>query len=85
MAEKPEQPSIEELRARYRTDDDDELILRALVPEADLQRMREAGPVHRDYPVLSSREMEQVAAIVRAVDRPFVRMTTEAFELELER
>ena len=85
MAEKPEQPSIEELRARYGTDDDDELILRALVPEADLQRMREAGPVHRDYPVLSSREMEQVAAIVRAVDRPFVRVATEAFELELER
>jgi hypothetical protein len=60
-------------------------ILRALVPEADLQRVREAGPVRRDYPVLSSRQMEQVAAIARAVDRAFVRMVTEAFELELER
>jgi len=39
----PEQPSIEELRRRYGTDDDDELLLRALVPDTDLKRMREAG------------------------------------------
>ena len=33
---------------RYGTDDDDELILRALVPEPDLEKMRAAGPVKRD-------------------------------------
>ena len=45
----PEQPTIEELRKQYETADDDELILRALVPEPDLKKMREAGPVKRDF------------------------------------
>ena len=58
----PEQPTIEELRKRYGTDDDDELILRALVPEPDLEKMRAAGPVKRDFPLLSSPELDQVAA-----------------------
>jgi len=47
LANAPEQPTIEELRKRYGTHDDDELILRALVPEADLKRMRAAGPVKK--------------------------------------
>ncbi|MCD9197689.1 hypothetical protein [Aeromicrobium wangtongii] len=85
MAAQPEQPTIEELRASHGTADDDELILRALVPESDLIQMRKAGPVKQDYPVLSSAELEQVAAIVRAVDRPYARITTEAFDLELGR
>ena len=59
----PEQPTIEELRKRYGTDDDDELILRALVPEPDLKKMREAGPVKRDFPLLSSTELDQVQKV----------------------
>ncbi|CAN0067275.1 unnamed protein product, partial [Chrysoparadoxa australica] len=39
LANPPEQPSIDELRQRYGTSNDDELILRALVPQADLERM----------------------------------------------
>ena len=46
----PEQPTIQDLRKRYGTEDDDELILRALVPEPDLEKMRAAGPVKRDFP-----------------------------------
>lgn len=79
------QPSIEELRKSYDTTNDDELILRALVPQADLEKMRAAGPIQIDYPVLSSRELEQVAEIVRTIDRPFARVVTESFELELRR
>ena len=45
LAEPPEQPTTAELRRRHGTDDDDELILRALVPAADLERMRATGPV----------------------------------------
>src|SRR6202051_4038933 len=56
----PEQPTIEELRKRYGTEDDDELILRALVPGPDLEKMRAAGPVKRDFPLLSSPELNQV-------------------------
>ena len=41
-ANPPEQPTIGELRKRYGTDSDDELILRALVPEPDLEKMRAA-------------------------------------------
>ncbi|MGQ0619270.1 MAG: hypothetical protein ACT4QA_05025 [Panacagrimonas sp.] len=50
-AEPPEQPTLQELRKRHGTDDDDELILRALMPAADLKKMRDAGPLRRDYPL----------------------------------
>lgn len=85
LAEEPERPTLAELRAKHGVSNDDELILRALVPESDLERMRAAGPVARDYPVLSSPELERVAAIVRNIDRPYARIVTEAFDLELTR
>ena len=58
MSQSPEErPDLTELRRRHGTgEDDDELILRALVPAADLERMRAAGPVRKDYPMLSSPE-----------------------------
>ncbi len=43
VAEPPPQPTIEELRREYGTDDDDELILRALVAGEGLDRMRTSG------------------------------------------
>lgn len=85
VAHKPTQPSAEKLRQRYDSTDDDEVILRALVPQADLDRMRAAGPVQRDYPTLSSPQAVAVAELVRTLDQPYVRMSTEAFELELRR
>lgn len=78
----PESPSIEELRKAYGTDDDDELILRFLVPEPDLEAMRAAGPVKRDFP-LASDEVQQVQALMRAVDSPYFRLTTEKFDVSL--
>lgn len=81
----PPQPSEGELRTQYGTTDDDELILRALVPEADIEKMRAAGPLRQDYPLLSTRELEQVAKIVQAVDNPYVRVATESYELHLSR
>ena len=68
-ANPPEQPTIEDLRKRYGTDNDDELILRALVPEPDLEKMRAAGAVKRDYPTLSSPELDQVQTLMRAAHR----------------
>ena len=81
----PPQPSIEDLRRQHGTDDDDELILRALVPAADIARMRAAGPPRRDYPTLSSPELEQVGRLMRLATSPLVRLRTEALELTLRR
>ena len=85
LAEPPEQPSIEELRARYGVDNDDELILRALVPEADLARMRAAGPVKTSYPLLSSPELDQVARLMKLARSPVVEIAAAGYELKLRK
>ena len=81
----PEQPTIEELHRRYGTDDDDELILRALVPEPDLKKMREAGPVKRDFPLLSSPELDQVQRLMRIAKSPVLQIRSETLSLDLRR
>jgi len=81
----PEQPTLQELRKRYGTDDDDELILRALVPESDLDKMRAAGPVRRDYPLLSSPELEQVRRLMASAKSPHLLLRTENLFVELTR
>jgi oxaloacetate decarboxylase (Na+ extruding) subunit alpha len=83
----PEQPSIEELRGRYGTDDDDddELLLRALVPEPDLQKMRAAGPVRRDYPLLSSPQLEQVQQLMCVARSPVVQIRSARLSVDLRR
>ena len=83
--ERPEQPTIEELRQRYGTQDDDELILRALMPEADLQKMRDAGPLRRDFPMLSSPELDQVSRLMRVVKSPVVQLNTPEMSVGLRR
>lgn len=85
LATPPEQPTIEELRKRYGTDDDDELILRALVPQADIEKMRAAGPVRTTYPLLSSPELDQVARLMKLAKTPLVQLKTAEMELELSR
>jgi oxaloacetate decarboxylase alpha subunit len=85
VAQPPEQPTLEELRARHGTGaDDDELILKALIPEADIQAMRAAGPVRRDYP-LSSPEVAEMQALMATVRMPYVHITTQRWDLELRR
>ena len=79
----PEQPTIQELRKRHGTDDDDELLLRALVPEADIKRMRDAGPVQRVFPTLSSPELEEVNRLIRSANLPSLQLRIGLIELEL--
>jgi oxaloacetate decarboxylase alpha subunit len=81
----PEQPTIEALRKKYGTDDDDELILRVLVPESDLQRMREAGPTRRSYPLLSSSELDQVSRLMRVAKAPVVQIRSAELSISLQR
>lgn len=78
----PEEPSIDELRQRYGTTNDDELILRFLVPETDIEAMRAAGPVKQHFP-LASDDIEQVRTLMRAVNSPYFRISTEQFDLSL--
>lgn len=78
------QPTIEELRAQHGTQDDDELILTALVPAADIAAMRAAGPVRTDYP-LDSSQVAQVKALMSAVGTPYVRVATESMDITLRR
>jgi oxaloacetate decarboxylase alpha subunit len=81
----PEQPSLAELRARYGTGaDDDELILRALIPGPAVDAMRAAGPVLRDYP-LSAPEVRRVRELLTLTRSPYVRVSTEAMDVELRR
>jgi oxaloacetate decarboxylase (Na+ extruding) subunit alpha len=85
ISKPPEQPSIEELRKRHGTNDDDELILRALMPEADLQKMQEAGPLKRNFPFFSSSELSQVGYLMQSVKLPFVQMQLGKMSVTLRR
>jgi oxaloacetate decarboxylase alpha subunit len=81
----PPQPSIEELRKQYGTDDDDELILRALVPEADLNKMWAAGPIKKTYPLLSTPELDQARRLMSIANSPVVQLKSAGLELSLRK
>ena len=81
----PPQPSIEDLRKEYGTDDDDELILRALVPGEGLEKMKKAGPVKTTYPYLSSPELDQVRRLMNIARSPLVEIKSSGFELTLRK
>jgi oxaloacetate decarboxylase alpha subunit len=86
LANPPEQPDLAELRRRHGTgEDDDELILRALVPAADLDKMRTAGPVRRDYPTLSSPEFDKVQRLLRVATAPLVQIRSSELDLTIRR
>ncbi len=84
-ANPPAQPTIEELRQQYGTADDDELILRALVPATDLERMRAAGPIRTTYPLLSSPELDQVQKLMKQAQAAVVQINTPEFKLQMRR
>ncbi|MDR7102356.1 pyruvate carboxylase [Croceicoccus sp. BE223] len=84
VANPPEQPDVAELRRRHGTgEDDDELILRALVPASDIEQMRKSGPPARDYPMLSSPELEQVSRLMKIAKTPLVQLRSEQFDLTM--
>ena len=81
----PPQPTIEELRKEYGTEDDDELILRALVAGDGLDKMRMAGPVKTSYPYLSSPALDQVRRLMNIARSPLVEIKSADFELSLRK
>ena len=86
IANPPEEPSLEELRERHGTTpaEDDLLILKALIPEPDIQAMQAAGRVQREFP-LAPPEVEELRALIRSVQTPYVRVATERWAMELRR
>jgi oxaloacetate decarboxylase alpha subunit len=84
-AEPPEQPTIEELRRRHGTDDDDELLLRVIIPESELEKMRAAGPLKRDYPLLSTPELDQVRQLLSIAATPLVEYRAGELSVVLRR
>lgn len=78
------QPDLAELRRIHGTDDDDELLLRAVVPGSDLERMRKAGPIQTSYPTLSSPELEQVHRLMKLATVPLVQIKSAELEMTLK-
>lgn len=85
LASPPETPDLAELKKRYDTEDEDELLYRAFVPQADIDKMRAAGPVRRDYPLLSSPELEQVRKLMQAATMPVVELKSAGVNISLRR
>ena len=56
----------------------------ALQPvQRNLERMRAAGPLRRDYPMFSSPELENIAQLIRSVKLPSAQLRLGEIELEL--
>ncbi len=85
LANPPQHPELDDLKKQYGTEDEDELIYRAFIPEADIDRMRAAGPVRRDYPLLSSPELEQVRKLMAIANVPVVEMRSAGLDISLRR
>ena len=85
VANPPESPDVEELKKLHDTEDEDELIYRAFLPQSDIDAMRAAGPVRRNYPLLSSPELEQVRQLMELADLPLIQIRSETMDLTLRR
>ncbi|MBB3359982.1 MULTISPECIES: pyruvate carboxylase [unclassified Novosphingobium] len=85
IAQPPEMPDLDTLKKRYGTQDEDELLYRAFVPQPDIDKMRAAGPVRRDYPLLSSPELEDVRKLMQVATLPVVELKSEGLSLSLRR
>jgi oxaloacetate decarboxylase (Na+ extruding) subunit alpha len=85
LANPPAQPTLADLKKQYGSDDEDELILRATVPEADIARMRAAGPVKRTYPLLSSPELERVRELMKLARSSVIEIKSATMDVSLRR
>ena len=79
----PEEPTLKDLHKRFGTSNDDELLLRVMLPESDIEQMRKAGPLKTTYPLLSSPELEKVAQLMKIVDTPVVQMHAAGMSVNL--
>ncbi len=85
-AHPPENPSLEEVRRRNgNVSDDDELLLRAVVPIHDIEAMRAAGPIRLDFPTLSSPEADFARELMQIANSRYVQVASAGLSVELSR
>jgi oxaloacetate decarboxylase alpha subunit len=84
-AHPPENPSLEEIRRQHGGVDDDELLLRALVPASDIDAMRVAGPLRLDFPILSSPELDFARELMQLATSRYVQLQSADLSIELSR
>ena len=84
-ANPPEQPTLDELHKRFGTSNDDELILRALVPSSEVDKAYAAGPVKTSFPTLSSPELDQVRRLMKLANSPVVQLSSPDLKLSLRK
>jgi oxaloacetate decarboxylase (Na+ extruding) subunit alpha len=81
----PAQPTLEELRHEYGDISDDELLLQAVVPIHDIDRMRASGSIRLDFPTLSSPELNFVRELMQLTRAKKLELLMENASIELER
>ncbi len=85
LANPPEEPTIEDLMKKYGTEDEDELIYRAFLPDADVAKMRAAGPVKTSYPLLSTPELEQARKLMKIANMPVIEVKSSTLNMTLRK
>ena len=81
----PENPSLEEIRRQHGGVDDDELLLRALVPPHDIEAMRAAGPIRLDFPTLASPELDFARQLMEISSARHLQIESAELSIELSR
>jgi oxaloacetate decarboxylase alpha subunit len=81
----PAQPTLDEIRRGYGNVSDEELILRALIAEPFIDKMRAAGSVRRDYPLLGSPELERARLMMTASTARLLEIESGELTLSLRR
>lgn len=79
------QPTLDELREQYGNVSDEELLLRTVVPETDVDAMLEAGPVQTWFPRQGSARMEALHQLIRNADAKYLHVDQPGFSLTLRR
>ncbi|MGD9799345.1 MAG: pyruvate carboxylase [Parvularculaceae bacterium] len=85
VANPPQQPDLASLKTQYGTDDEDELIYRAFLPQADIDKMRAAGPVKRSFPLMATPELEQVRQLMEIATQPLVDVKSSKLHVTLKK
>ena len=84
-AHPPEQLTLADLRRVHGDIDDDELLLRAVVPIHDIEAMRAAGPIKLDFPALSSPELDFVRELSQLTQSRLLHMQSAGLSVTLVR
>ena len=85
LANPPEEPTLEELKKQYGTEDEDELIYRMTVPQADRDKMKAEGPIRRDYPLMSTPELEQARKLMKIANMPAIEVKSSTLNMTLRK